>query len=90
MTQEHLDQITELSKLAFNLLEIATVIEVDYSTLRSAWLDESSPVRKAYEKGRLLTLVEVRKSEIDLASRGHADAQRRVNDLMLKQKQDDE
>lgn len=83
-------EVTEYASLGFVLNEICTVMELDSKKFEIEFHNENSQFRKAYEKGRLLTLAKIRKSEIDLASRGHTEAQKRVEQIMLNQKTTDE
>jgi hypothetical protein len=87
------DQLKELESFAYRTLsidDIAVILDVSEKELKRAIDTDQSPERRAYKAGQLRLQAELRKSEIDLAIRGHADAQRRVEKYITEQKQREE
>lgn len=72
------DQLAELESMAsffFNYEEIAIVLDVDTADLEDELLDETSPIYRAYQRGKLKSKMELRKSILTLAKQGSSPAQ---------------
>lgn len=74
-TEEQLKQIEELAALAFSVKKLAIILGVDEAELRHAISDETGDVFKRYQRGRLLSESEWRKSVFTLAKQGSSPAQ---------------
>ncbi|RYC69795.1 MULTISPECIES: hypothetical protein [Spirosoma] len=86
------DQLTELESMAgffFVPDEIAIVLGVDAVALEDALDDETSPAYRAYQRGKLKSKLELRKSILTLAKQGSGPAQtlaiRLLDDLEARQ-----
>jgi hypothetical protein len=72
------DQLAELESLASYLFspdEIAIVLDVDADQLEDELLDETSTIYRAYQRGKLKSKLELRKSILTLAKQGSSPAQ---------------
>lgn len=77
-TDEQLAEIELMGSCFFTYKDIAVLLEVDPKELKEILEDQNSEVYKSYEKGRLKSELEVRKSVVDLAKRGSSQAQEMV------------
>lgn len=89
LNESQLQELENFAYRTFTVRQIALILEVDEDELRQAIDTTDSPEYKAYNKGKLLIDTELRQSEIELALRGHSDAQRRVRDYINQQNQSD-
>ena len=72
------DQLAEIESLAsyfFSYEEIAIVLDVDADSLTDELTGEDTPGYKAYQRGRLKSKLELRKSILTLAKQGSGPAQ---------------
>jgi len=86
-SQQQLDQIKELAGYLLEPKQIALQLDLDFSAFRDHLKMKSHPVHLAYEKGKLHTILELRKQEIDLAKLGSPMAISLVAEYVIKQKQ---
>ena len=86
-SQEQLDQIKELAGYLLEPEQIALKLDLDFSLFRDHLKMKSHPAHLAYEKGKLHTILELRKQEIDLAKLGSPMAISLVAEYVIKQKQ---
>lgn len=86
------DQLEEIEEHAANLMtleEIAEIMEVPFLDFLKEYQSKDILYRKI-RRGRLITKSMKQKSEIDLAHRGHASAQKSTGDLITKIERADE
>lgn len=72
------DQLTELESLAsyfFTPDECAIVLGIDTDDLEMALMDDDHPAYAAYQRGKLKSKLELRKSILTLAKQGSSPAQ---------------
>jgi hypothetical protein len=89
LSQDQLEEVTEMTKVGFEISKIAIILEVDESILKTQFLDKKE-FYKAYKKGQLLAELSVRKSVFDLAGRGHSEAQKSAQKYLINQVTADE
>lgn len=75
LTKEHLAEIENLASFFFSPAEIAIVIDVDVVDLEEELLDDTSDAYRAYQRGKLKSKLELRKSILTLAKQGSGPAQ---------------
>ena len=79
--QKELDNIQQLSAMFFSLSETALIMEVEENDIRN-----SSIAMQHYNRGRLLSETELRKSIMELAKNGSSPAQSQALALLQNQK----
>ena len=86
-SKEQLDQIKELAGYLLEPEQIALQLDIDFSVFRDHLRMKSHPAYLSYAKGKLATILELRKQEIDLAKLGSPMAISLVAEYVIKQKQ---
>ena len=69
-TEQELEQIEQLASLYLSVTDIATVMGVRPEELRKRIRIKDDPVAIAYQKGKTMRKVQLRKQEIQLAQVG--------------------
>lgn len=69
-TEQELEQIEQLASLYLSVTDIATVMGVRPEELRKQIRFKDDPVAIAYQKGKTMRKVQLRKQEIQLAQVG--------------------
>lgn len=89
LTKEQLSEVENLASYFFTPDEIAIVVGVDVDDLEDELFDETSEAYRAYQKGKLKSKLELRKSILTLAKQGSGPAQtlamRVLDDLESRQ-----
>lgn len=87
--EEHLNEIEQHAHNLMTLEEISEIMEVDTVEFVKAY-QEKGELYKKIRRGRLLCKSTKQASEIDLSHRGHADAQKRVYEIIKRIEQSDQ
>lgn len=69
-SQEELTQVEELASIFMTIKDIAIILDVPAHVLRDEIRDSSSDVSRAYQKGKTLAKMEMRRQEMALAKIG--------------------
>ena len=89
LTIAQLAEVENLASYFFSPEEIAIVIDVPAADLEDELLDDTSDAYKAYQRGKLKSKLELRKSIMTLAKQGSGPAQtlalRVLDDLEARQ-----
>lgn len=88
-TEETLTKIEELASIYMPISDIALVLELDETELKSSILDPSNDAGRAYRKGKALSKVFLHQQEMKLAKVGSPTAIENVHRNLLEM-QDDE
>jgi hypothetical protein len=75
LNDEQLSEIESMASYFFSGEEIAIVLDVDVDDLTDALSDDETDAYRAYQKGRLKSKLELRKSILTLAKQGSGPAQ---------------
>lgn len=86
LSEEQLKQVQEYASLFLTIDEIAILLEIDFSDLKKAVCSKTNSAYKAYNKGKLLTKIELRKNVIKMAKHGSPQAELLVEDYQKKQR----
>ena len=86
ITSEDLLLIEELASYFFSPREISVMVEVNPDDFLNALEESNSAIYQAFQKGRLQSEMELRKSIIKLARAGSSPAQTMSLDLLNKSK----
>ncbi|MDD4374219.1 MAG: hypothetical protein PHG67_09905 [Bacteroidales bacterium] len=86
---EIIDQIEDYAGLLLTVDEIALLLDLDSAELRREIRHGKSARAKAYQKGKLKTIVEVRRQTVLFAKKGSPAAENLVNHYMTKQQQNE-
>lgn len=82
LSDDQLEKLTELGQVLFTPKECATFLMIPYQEFMEAFTDENDMAYLAYEKGRLLTLYEVRMNTYLMAKNGSSPAQTAIEKLI--------
>lgn len=80
------EKVKEYASLLLSISEIAILIETDEDKLREAILDKTTYLSKAYNLGKMETVLELRRQEIELAKLGSPIGIELTQKYMLDQK----
>ena len=69
-TEKELEQIEQMASLYLSVTDIATVLNKRPEELRREIRTKDSPAARAYQKGKTMRKVQLRKQEIQLAQVG--------------------
>jgi hypothetical protein len=75
LTSQQLQQVEELASYFFSPEEVAIVLDVNSDELAIELFDQHSAVYKAYQRGKLKSKLELRKSILTLSKQGSWPAQ---------------
>jgi hypothetical protein len=81
LTQEQLDEVTEMAKLFYPASDIAINIEVDTEEFVLAIKAQDNDIYKAYRKGWLISDIKLRKSILTSAENGSNPAQQMLRQI---------
>jgi hypothetical protein len=81
--------IEEYASLLLTIDEIAMLVNVDAAELRRDIRFNKTSRAKAYNRGKLKTIVEVRKQTVMFAKKGSPAAEALMYDYIIKQKQNE-
>lgn len=85
ITEEMLISIEEHASLFLTIEEIALLIDVDFVEFKERILTPNDPVGNAYQRGKLKTKVELRKSVIKMALKGSPQGEMLTEEYIKKQ-----
>ena len=88
-TEKELEQIEQMASLYLSVTDIATVLDKRPEELRREIRTKDSPAARAYQKGKTMRKVQLRKQEIQLAQVGSPLALENAR-LALIDREDDE
>ena len=86
-SKEILEKIKEYAGYLLLPDQIAQLLEIDKKEFKDNLRKKNHPLAKAYENGKLETILELRKQEIQLAKLGSPMAVELVNKFIIEQKQ---
>lgn len=86
ITDEEAKQVEELAAVFFTPKEISFIMEFDEAIVAECMNDEDSTFFKSFQKGRLQSEFDLRKSVVKLAKSGSSPAQTMAMDLLNKSK----
>jgi len=86
ITPEEIVIAEELSALYFTPKEISSMIQIDYEGVKDQMEEEDGIFYEAFQRGRLQSEVDLRKSILMLAKAGSSPAQTMALDLLNKSK----
>jgi hypothetical protein len=86
---DELAQIEEYAGLFMTIDEIALLIDVDTAELRRDIRHGKNDRAKAYLRGKLKSIVEIRKQTVMFAKKGSPAAENLVNGYLIKQQQNE-
>ena len=89
MDKEMLDKIEEYASLFFTVDEIALILEVDAIKFRRDVRHGNNDIGKAYYRGKLKTMVEIRRLTVEFAKKGSPQAEAFVRDYIEKQEENE-
>jgi IS30 family transposase len=89
LTQEELLQIEEQAGLFLNIEEIALLLNKNKKELKAEIKKENTPANIAYNKGKTITKMELRKNIIKMAKHGSPNAEAMVNKYIKTQEIED-
>lgn len=75
LTKEDLTEVENLAAIFFHPDEVAIVLGLNRADLEDELLDEEGEVYQAYQRGKLKSKAELRKSILTLAKQGSGPAQ---------------
>ena len=85
LTNEILEQIEEYASLFFTIDEISLLLDLSAEQFRREVRHGQSPLAKAYHRGKLQTILEIRRQTVMFAKKGSPQAEAFVKDYMEKQ-----
>ena len=80
-----LQQVEEYASLFLKVDEIALLLNIDYEEFRREIKSKSSDISKAYYRGKLKTMIELRKQTLEFAQKGSPQAEAAMLDFLSKQ-----
>ncbi|NQU52428.1 MAG: hypothetical protein HQ522_07800 [Bacteroidetes bacterium] len=84
VSKEILDQVKEKAGLFFTVDEIALMLDLDVVQFRREIRGKKSPLAKAYLKGKLESMSEIRKLTVEFAKKGSPQAEGFVREYLEK------
>jgi len=82
LTDDQLSMLEDMGSVFFTHKQCAIVLQVPIDVLQSEMLDDHSAAYQAYERGRLQTLLEVRKNAVAMARNGSSPAQNLIEKML--------
>lgn len=86
LEQEELEKLQECAGLLMNINDIAVLMDIDPDELRESINNKFTEASKAYQKGKVQFIYEIRKQELDLAKLGSPQAVEQMHKYMIDQK----
>nr|WP_321357190.1 hypothetical protein [uncultured Draconibacterium sp.] len=84
LSEEILKQVKEYSSLFFTIDEIAILLDLDVVEFRRQVRSKKSALAKAYLKGKLESMVDIRKLTVEFAKKGSPQAEGFVKEYLDK------
>ena len=84
VSEEILNQVKEYAGLFFTVDEIAILLDIDVVRFRREIRGKTSPLAKAYLKGKLESMAEIRKLTVEFAKKGSPQAEGFVREYLEK------
>ena len=84
-----IEQIEEYASLFLTVDEISILLEIDATELRREIRHGKSDIAKAYRRGKLKIIVEIRKQTVLFAKKGSPQAEDLIRDYISKQVQNE-
>lgn len=85
MDRELLEKIEEYASLFFTVDEISLMLDLSPTDFRREVRYGKSDLAKAYHRGKLKTMVEIRRLTVEFAKKGSPQAEAFVKDYIEKQ-----
>ena len=89
MDKELLDKVEEFASLFFTITEISLMLDLLPSDFRREVRYGKSDLAKAYHRGKLKTMVEIRKLTVEFAKKGSPQAEAFIKDYIEKQEENE-
>ena len=89
MDKELLDKVEEFASLFFTIDEISLMLELSPSDFRREVRHGKSDLAKAYHRGKLKTMVDIRRLTVEFAKKGSPQAEAFVKDYIEKQEENE-
>jgi hypothetical protein len=89
MDKDLLEKIEEYASLFFTVDEISLMLELDATVFRREVRSAKSEMAKAYHKGKLRTMIEIRRLTVEFAKKGSPQAEAFVKDYIEKQEENE-
>lgn len=89
MDKELLEKIEEYASLFFTVDEISLMLELDATEFRRQVRYGKSDLAKAYHRGKLRTMVQIRRLTVEFAKKGSPQAEAFVKDYIEKQEENE-
>ena len=89
MDKELLDKVEEYASLFFTVDEISLIVDLSPSDFRREVRYGKSDLAKAYHRGKLKTMIEIRRLTVEFAKKGSPQAEAFVKDYIEKQEENE-
>lgn len=86
---EDLEQLEEYASLLLTIDQIALLMKIDAQELRRQIRHGKNDVALSYQRGKLKTIVEIRKQTVEFAKKGSPAAENLVQTYIVKQSQNE-
>ncbi len=83
------EKIEEYASLLLTIDEISILLDIDAAELRREIRGGKSDLAKAYQRGKLKTIVEIRRQQVMFAQKGSPVAENLINGYILTQKKNE-
>lgn len=80
-----IEKLEDLASLFLTIDEIAVLLDTDAEMLRRQIRHGKNDIALAYQRGKLKTIVEIRRQTITFAKKGSPSAENLLNGYMIKQ-----
>ncbi|HMM12474.1 MAG TPA: hypothetical protein PKE03_10310 [Bacteroidales bacterium] len=84
-----LNQLEEYASLFLTITEISYLMGIDSEHLRREIRHGKSDIAIAYQRGKLKSIVDIRKQQLAFAKKGSPTAENLMNGYMIKQQKDE-
>ena len=84
-----LDRVEEFASLFFTVDEISLIVDLSPSDFRREVRYGKSDLAKAYHRGKLKTMIEIRRLTVEFAKKGSPQAEAFVKDYIEKQEENE-
>ena len=89
MDKEVLEKVEEFASLFFTVDEISIMLELSPSDFRREVRSGKSDLAKAYHRGKLKTMVDIRRLTVEFAKKGSPQAEAFIKDYIEKQEENE-
>lgn len=86
---EDIEKLEEYASLLLTIDQIALLLEIDAQELRRKIRHGKNDIADAYNRGKLKTIVEIRKQTVEFAKKGSPAAENLVQSYIVKQTQNE-